>query len=332
MVLRREHLHKVLSSYQHLGSTAVSSISASYNRTSVQDLPSLIRWFLLELPVAPVLLCFHVFFVAAELHKPSSGRHYWIKSLALTTFAAYGGATLSCLLSGAPPAMFTTASNHMLGYVCVAWWLVHTVAPLRSLLALRPARAVLAFGANAAKARSLFSFMDKFVLRYPGAAAGAIVLGGLAGSGGALFIALERKLRLGPSARSALSRPGWGFKSPYIAAALYYVLTDPDGLLQGMTIPLRNAIPRDDARFAISLALASHAGLEALLGRNFNPVYFVEYILYSLARLEKGSATSGSNTKSPEASSTASSRSLAKKNLRVPDTVRCKMIQNGRKW
>lgn len=337
MVLQKEHLQKMLSSYQHLGSTAWSSISTSYARASIHDIPGLVRWFLLDVPVAPVLLCFHVLFVAAELHKPGGGKHYWIKSLALTTFAAYGGATISCILSGATPAMFTTASNYMLGYVFAAWWVVHTVPTLRWFLTMRPVRAVLAFGAKAAKARSLFAFMDNFVVRFPGAAAGAVVLGGLAGSGGALVIAFERKLRLGPTARSALSRPGWGFKSPYIAAALYYVLTDPDGVLRSMSIPLRSVVPRDDARFAISLALASQAFVEALYGRNFNPLSVIEYVLFSLARLDRSEA----RVRRADAGSAVSAKPLAtvarpltrnhsKKKSRVTENIKYKNSRNRR--
>lgn len=309
MVVQKEHLYKVLSSYQNLGSTALSSIATSYNSASIHSLPSLLRWFLLSVPVVPVLLTFHVLFAASSTHSPTSARHFWFKSLVLTIFAAFGGSTLASILSGATPPLFTTGSNFMLGYIAAAWYCVHTLAPVRSLLALRPVRALLAFGATAAKARTIFSFVDAFVARFPGACAGAIVLGGLAGSGGSLFVTFERKLRLGAKAPSELSRPGWGFKSAYLASALYYVLTDPDEVLRGMQLPLRSVVAREDARFGIALALSSHAAIEALLGRHFNPIYFVESLFYAVARVDRGEDASDAFSAVSTPSSTVSSRS-----------------------
>lgn len=324
MVVQKEHLYKVLSSYQNLGSTALSSIASSWNRASIHDVPSLLRWFLLDLPVVPVLLAFHVLFAASAIHAPGTSRHFWFKSLVLSVFAAFGGSTLASVFSGATPPLFTTGSNYMLGYIGVAWYLVHTLSPVRTVLAFRPVRAVLAFGAMAAKARTIFSFVDAFVKRFPGAAAGAIVLGGLSGSGGSLFVTFERKLRLGPKAPSELSKPGWGFKSAYLASALYYVLTDPDEVLRGLQLPLRAVVPRDDARFGIALALTSHAALEALLGRHFNPMYLVESLFYAVARVDRGEDDVGSAFSAVSApSSTASTRSGPMKKPRAsPRTPR----------
>ncbi len=277
---------KVLSSYQHLGNTAWSSIQTSWERASIHDVPSLVHWFLLDVPVVPVLLAFHALFAAAQTAKPSAGRHFWFKSWVLTVFAAFGGSTLAAVLSGAPPPLFTTGSNYMLSYVTIAWYAVHHVPLLRAFLSLRPVAAILAFGAQAAKARSIFAFIDGFVTRYPGAAAGAMVLGGVAGSGGSLFVAFERKLRLGAAAPSELSKPGWGFKSAYLASVCYYVATDPDLVFRTAFIPLRKAWPRDTARFAISICLCTHAFVEALVGRHINLLFFVENAFYAVTRLE----------------------------------------------
>lgn len=283
-------MYKVLSSYQQLGATALSSISASWRQASIHDIHSLLHWFLLDVPVVPVLLSFHVLFAATQTAAPSPARHFWFKSLVLTIFAAFGGSTLAAVFSGAPPPLFTNGSNFMLGYCFVAWYLVHTLPPLRAVLSWRLIKALLAFGAMAAKSRSIFAFVDRFVIAFPRAAAGAIVLGGVAGSGGSLFVAFERKLRLGAAAPSQLSRPGWGFKSAYLAAALYYIATDPDHVLRDAALPLRAVIHRDHARFAIALALCSHAFVEALIGRHVNPLYALESVFYAVARLERSDA------------------------------------------
>lgn len=133
-------------------------------------------------------------------------------------FAAFGGSTLAAILSGAPVPLFTHASNFMIAYITLAWYLVDQSLPLRTLLRTRPLNAVIAFGATAAKSRSIFSFIDAYVARFPGIIAGAIALGGLAGSGGQLFISVENKVRKGFRHPSEFSSPGWGFKSAYLAA------------------------------------------------------------------------------------------------------------------
>lgn len=296
---------KVLSSYQHLGNTAWSSILTSWERASIHDIPTLVHWFLLDVPVVPVLLTFHALFAATQTAKPAAGRHFWFKSWVLTVFAAFGGSTMAAVFSGAPPPLFTTGSNYMLGYVTIAWYLVHHVPLLQAFLQLRPIAAVLAFGAQAAKARSIFAFVDAFVGRFPGAAAGAMVLGGLAGSGGSLFVAFERKLRLGSAATSELSKPGWGFKSAYIASVCYYIGTDPDFVFRSAVIPLRKAWPRDRVRFTISICLCCHAFIEALIGRHINPMYLFENAFYAVTRFDR----------SDKIRPTTSAKNLVDKNL-----------------
>lgn len=177
----------------------------------------------------------------------------------------------------------------MLAYVSIAWYLVHQSTALRSLLKLRPFKALLAFGAMAAKARAIFSFMDSYVQRFPDAVAGAIVLGGLAGSGGSLFVAFERKMRLGSRTPSEFSAPGWGFKSAYLAAFLYYITTDPANVLRTLPVPMRYTLEKDDARYIISLALCVHAALETLWGRHINPMFLLERLFYTITRVDRTS-------------------------------------------
>lgn len=205
----------------------------------------------------------------------------------LTTFAAFGGSTLANVLSGAPAPLFTVSSNYMMSYVTIAWYLINHSTPLRALLSFRPVMAIIAFGATAAKARSIMSFMDSFVVRFPDAVLGAIVLGGLAGSGGALFVTIEKIVQGGLETPSELSAPGWGFKSSYVAALAYYVGTDPTGWIAKNAPFEMLTVDRDEMRFAVSMALCTHAALETLYGRHVNPLYPVEEVLYALTGVRK---------------------------------------------
>lgn len=276
-------MDKLLSSYYTLGSHA-SRVASS---ASVRDAHDYLHWFLLDAPVVPALLAFHSLFAAERVHALTKGHQFWFKSYVLTVFAAFGGSTLAAIFSGAPVPLFTTASNYMLGYVTVAWYLVDQSRALRSLLRTRPVSAILAFGASAAKARAIFSFMDGFVVKYPGAAAGAVALGGLAGSGGALFVSLEKKARRGFHTPSELSSPGWGFKSAYLVAISYYVATDPEGILATLPVPVKYSATRDTARYALSLSLCTHAALDMLLERSMNPTYVLDRLFYALTRVRE---------------------------------------------
>lgn len=286
------HVQKVLSSYYDLGNRAIDAVRTS----SADDAHSLLRWFLLDMPVVPILLAFHSLFAAMKIHELTGGRQYWFKSLVLTMFAAFGGSTLSAVFSGSPAPLFTVSSNYMIGYITVAWYVVDQCKPLRVLLATRPFNAILAFGATAAKARAIFGFMDNFIPAFPGAVAGAVVLGGLTGSGGALFVGMEKKVRMGLRTPSELSSPGWGFKSAYMAAFCYYIVTDPEGVFKSALIPLQYNATREAARFAISLVLCSHAALETLWGKHINPVYIFEEFMYAVTRVQPVSESSNSGT------------------------------------
>lgn len=276
-------MEKALSSYYTLGSHA-SRIAST---TSFSDAHDYLHWFLLDMPVVPGLLAFHALFAAERVHALTKGQQFWFKSYVLTIFAAFGGSTLAAIFSGAPAPLFTYASNFMLGYGTVAWYLVDQSRAFRTLLRTRPMNAILAFGASAAKARAIFSFMDAFIVKYPGAAAGAIALGGLAGSGGALFVSLEKKVRRGFHTPSELSSPGWGFKSAYLVALTYYVVTDPEGILSDLSVPLKYTAARDTARYMLSLGLCTHAALDMLLGRSINPTYVLDRLFYAITRVRE---------------------------------------------
>jgi hypothetical protein len=271
-------VQRILSSYYTLGSQARDFVS----NASARDAHGLLRWFLLDIPVVPVLLAFHSLYAADRIHAVTGGRQFWFKSYVLTIFCAFGGSTMSAIFSGLPPPLFTSASNVMFAYITVAWYLIDQSRLLRRLVRTRPFNAILAFGATAAKARSIFGFIDSFVVRFPGVVAGAIALGGLSGSGGSLFLSLEKKTRQGLHVRSEFSEPGWAFKSSYLVAILYYCAIDPSRALQGLPIRLKYSISRDDARFFLSLALCLHAALETLLGRTMNPTFVLDALFYAV--------------------------------------------------
>lgn len=205
----------------------------------------------------------------------------------LTTFAAFGGSTLANVLSGRPAPLFGNSSNLMISYITLAWYLVHQNRALRAFLSLRPIMAILAFGATAAKMRAIFAFMDDYVRTFPDMMLGAIVLGGLSGSGGQLFVSVENIVQRGIHVKSELSAPGWGFKSAYAAAAAYYVAVDPNAVLlrAGWT---GDSVERDTARLYIAALLCGHAFVETLWGRHINVLFLVERVALAATGLRNG--------------------------------------------
>eukprot|EP00737_Agarophyton_chilense_P000620 gb/GEZJ01000689.1/.p1 GENE.gb/GEZJ01000689.1/~~gb/GEZJ01000689.1/.p1 ORF type:complete len:348 (+),score=46.71 gb/GEZJ01000689.1/:35-1045(+) len=248
-----------------------------------------LQWFLIDQPVLPVLLVAHALFASLNIYRLTRGRQFWLKSLVLTIFAAFGGSTLASICTAKPVPLLTHSSNFMLSYVTVAWYAVNHYSTIRNFLSFRPIAAVLAFTAMAAKARTIFNFIDQHNRLFPGAAAGAIVLGGLCGSGGSFFITLERIVQHGFSAAGDLSAPGWGFKSAYIAAAAYYVATDPHMMFRTSLAPVSYALHPRAARFWIALFLCSHAAVETLVGTHINPFFVFEHILFAVTGVRKHS-------------------------------------------
>lgn len=202
-------------------------------------------------------------------------------------FAAFGGSTLASLMCGEPAPLFTTGSNYMVPYVVIAWYIVNHSVPARYVLLLRPVRALVAFGAMAAKSRAIMGFVDKVAALWPDAAVGAVLLGGLSGSGGTLFVSVEKIVQGGLRTNSEFSAPGWGFKSAYLAAFTYYVGADPAGWIRRHVAVDLPFVDRDDMRFVVSMALCTHAALETFYGRHVNPVFFLEEIFFALTGVQK---------------------------------------------
>lgn len=272
---------KVMSSYFHLGNQAYTFASS----VTSDDAHSFLRYFLLDMPVVPVLLAFHSLNAALNTHSIMRST-FWLKSLVVTAFAAFGGSTLATVLSGRPTPLFTVSSNFMMSYIFIAWYIVHKSSILRAFLNLRLCKAILAFGASAARMRAMFSFMDSYVREFPQAFLGAIICTGLTGSGGSLFVSVEKMIQHGSNTLSEFSAPGWGFKSAYFAASLYYLFIDPDDMLYNIT-GTTIEIDRATARFYISAAFSIHALLETLYGKHINPLFWLESIFYSFSGLSR---------------------------------------------
>lgn len=178
-----------------------------------------------------------------------------------------------------------------MSYILIAWYFVHTNSLVRGFLSWRPINAVLSFGAMAAKARAMFTFMDDYVREYPRAVAGVIILGGLSGSGGQLFMSAENIVQNGMSTASEFSSPGWGFKSAYIAALVYYIATDPEDILYDLGFSVINT-DRTTARFYISAALCFHSFFETLYGTHVNPLFWFDHLFYKITGLERNPKSS----------------------------------------
>lgn len=246
-----------------------------------------LQWFLLDIPVVPVLLIFHTLFASVKVYELTPVRTFWLKSLILTAFAAFGGSTLAAMLSARPAPLFTSASDVMCLYLVASWFLVqHRL--VRLLLNSRVGMTVLSFGANAARARAIFRFMDEYMTRFPRCVSGAILLGGLAGAGGRLFVSLENIVQRGFAAPSEFSAPGWAFKSSFVAASAYYILVDDHDVFFDMGFPSHWLLDKSLAQYYISATLCFHAALETLLGRQFNPLYVFERVLYAITGLRQG--------------------------------------------
>lgn len=266
---------------------AAGSLSPS-TYTGYAEVHGWARHISLDLPVFPYLLFAHCLYAADRVNALTSGRQHWLKSYALTLAAAFGGSTLASVLSGRPAPLFTTTANMMLPMQALCWYLVNVVTPVRALLRLRLVSAVLVYFATAAKVRSIFGAVDGLVAAFPASWSGAIVLGGLSGCGGSLFVSLEKINQYGRGAPSELSAPGWPFKAAFLSSALYYIGTDPAGLVASAAGVKAFPWSRDEVCFAVSAGLCVHATLCTLGGATFNPLRPVEVLLSAVLRLPEG--------------------------------------------
>lgn len=273
----QQMMASVLSSYSHIGQQLYHTVATM----SLTDIKIFLRFFLVHIPFSPVLLSFHCLNAALATHDLLPTTVHWLKSLVMTFVTAFAGATLAFTLSGLPAPPFTTKSDLMVLCTLSFWYIVHRSMTLRYFCQFRLCRAVIAFGATAARMRAMMAFMDLYVQRFPGVVTGAIICGGLAASAGLLCVSVEKIIQHGLQTRSEFSNPGWGFKSAFIAAACYFLLLNPNESLPIQFL----GISKQSVMFYMSLIFCVHAALDAAYGRHVNPLYWIETILLAVTGL-----------------------------------------------
>lgn len=272
-----------LSNYSHMGQQLYQTVTTM----SLTDIKIFLRFFLVHIPFAPVLLSFHCLNAALNTHDLLPAHVHWLKSLVMTFVTAFAGATLAFTLSGLPAPPFTTKSDLMVLCTLSFWYIVRRSTTFRYFCQLRLCRTVIAFGATAARMRAMMAFMDLYVQRFPGVITGAVICGGLAASAGLLCVSVEKIIQHGLGTHSEFSKPGWGFKSAFIAAACYFMLLNPNESLPIQFLGLS----KQSVMFYISLIFCVHAALDAAYGSHVNPLYWIETILLAITGLNPPQAT-----------------------------------------
>lgn len=100
-------------------------------------------------------------------------------------------------------------------------------------------------------------------------------------------MSVERIVQGGFGTASEFSRPGWGFKSAYWAAFVYYVATDPVGWVRDKLSMEKWGWDKDHVRLVVSLMLCLHTVIEVLFARTVNPFWLTESIMYKLSGVRR---------------------------------------------
>lgn len=201
-------------------------------------------------------------------------RDRWSLHLAATLAWAYGGGTVTALIAGdrtrAPLAVF--AGNDVVAVWLPVWWLLN-YAPwglaerARSFLALRPC-AALARGATALLRASLIVGRVDLAVTYlyPGSAAGALLMGTLAGASGRFLAdAFRAAAGLPPlgGRPPEISSPGFTTRSAFFASVAHLLLAyGPLADGRGALLPSRAA-----SGGLVVAALVAQSVLSDLLAR-----------------------------------------------------------------
>lgn len=75
-------LERVLSSYQHLGNQAYYAAS----NLTADDAHGYLRWFLLDMPVVPILIGYHTLYAALKVYSVTPPNTAWLKVCTLSVF------------------------------------------------------------------------------------------------------------------------------------------------------------------------------------------------------------------------------------------------------
>eukprot|EP00188_Purpureofilum_apyrenoidigerum_P005801 Plantae.Rhodophyta-Purpureofilum_apyrenoidigerum.ctg7979.p1 GENE.Plantae.Rhodophyta-Purpureofilum_apyrenoidigerum.ctg7979~~Plantae.Rhodophyta-Purpureofilum_apyrenoidigerum.ctg7979.p1 ORF type:complete len:294 (+),score=41.91 Plantae.Rhodophyta-Purpureofilum_apyrenoidigerum.ctg7979:155-1036(+) len=243
-----------------------------------------VRDTLIDLPPTALLYA-HCIFIIVALYPYTSSKHKFLKSIVFTFFVSFGGALVNAVLTATPSPLATEGANELVPVYLFVWWLVNCVPAVRYIFQLKLVYAPVVFLAHFAKVRAITATVHEVAARAPGGWAATILLGGIAGSGGVIFMDADKKFKLGPHTPSTFSAPEWGFKSAFLTAAVYYFLTDPHNLIVSyIDLPDINV---GDLKFFLSMFLATLAVIEVLFGRSFNVFHYIERGLINVLGLKR---------------------------------------------
>ncbi|KAJ8900743.1 hypothetical protein NDN08_000044 [Rhodosorus marinus] len=230
-----------------------------------------------------VLLVAHCLLMVVVVDKYTEGKHGFLKSIVLGFVMSFGGAIINAILTATPSPVSTEGANSLVPIFLLCWWLVNCT-PVKKILQIRVVFAPIAVVATFARIRAISMTVDSVAKQVPNGWVAAIILGGIGGCGGLLFLDADKKFRTGFNAKSTFSSPEWPIKSAFLISTAYYVLSDPHKIIQSyVDLPhLQNA----DLKFALGAFLSAIAILELVLGRSINLFYYFERILVAVLGLQ----------------------------------------------
>jgi len=230
-----------------------------------------------------VLLVAHCLVMVVVVDKYTQGKHGFLKSIVLGFVMSFGGAIINAILTATPSPVSTEGANSLVPIFLLCWWLVNCT-PVKKILQIKVVLAPIAVVATFARIRAISMTVDSVAKQVPDGWVAAILLGGIGGCGGLLFLDADRKFRTGFNAKSTFSSPEWPIKSAFLTSTAYYVLSDPHNIIQSyVDFPhLQNA----DLRFALGTFLSIISIAEMILGRSINLFHYFERILVAVLGLQ----------------------------------------------
>jgi len=254
-----------------------------------------------------VLLVAHCLVMVVVVDKYTQGKHGFLKSIVLGFVMSFGGAIINAILTATPSPVSTEGANSLVPIFLLCWWLVNCT-PVKKILQIKVVLAPIAVVATFARVwspkiskqtfaqantkgalwcwqiRAISMTVDSVAKQVPDGWVAAILLGGIGGCGGLLFLDADRKFRTGFNAKSTFSSPEWPIKSAFLTSTAYYVLSDPHNIIQSyVDFPhLQNA----DLRFALGTFLSIISIAEMILGRSINLFHYFERILVAVLGLQ----------------------------------------------
>eukprot|EP00871_Galdieria_phlegrea_P003132 jgi/Galph1/381/GphlegSOOS_G5086.1 len=179
---------------------------------------------LIQIPIFPWLVLVHVVNVSLKVAQlPGHNELYWLKSLVLSFMVAFGGSTIAHVLSGKPVPWVFSPNDRLILITFVGWWITNHMLFFQIISRWRIVKATIAAFAAVVKTRSIIQFIDQSQKWFSAGFIGTVVLGTISGSGGSLFLTMERKWRLGPGFLSELSKPTSNLKTAFYISLIYTI-------------------------------------------------------------------------------------------------------------